>query len=50
MVTKEELQGLLDSLPESRLEEVYDLMLVLLQKPEELTETKRRSSEKEKQR
>ena len=38
MVTKEELHGLLDSLPEERLEEVRDLMVVLLREPEGLTE------------
>jgi hypothetical protein len=36
--TKEELHGLLDSLPESGLEEVRDLMIVLLREFEDLTE------------
>lgn len=38
MGTKEELHGLLDSLPESGLEEVRDLMIVLLREFEDLTE------------
>ena len=38
VVTREELHGLLDSLPEARLEEVRDLMIVLLRGPEDLTE------------
>ncbi len=38
MVTKEEIHGLLDSLPESGLEEVHDLIIVLLEEFEDLTE------------
>ena len=38
MVTKEELHGLLESLPESGLEEVRDLMVVHSKEPEDLTE------------
>ena len=38
MGTKEELHGLVDSLPESGLEEVRDLMIVLLREFEDLTE------------
>ena len=38
MVTKEEIHGLLDSLPESGLEEVHDLIIVLLKEFEDLTE------------
>ncbi len=42
MVTKEELHGLLESLPESRLEEVRDLMRVLLEESDSLTEDEER--------
>ena len=42
MVTKEELHGPLESLPESGLEEVRDLMVVLLEESEELTEDEAR--------
>ena len=38
MVTKEELHGLLESLPESGIEEVHDLMVVHSKEPEDLTE------------
>ena len=38
MVTKEELHTLLDSLPESELDQVHNFMLVLLQEPEDLSE------------
>ena len=42
MVTKEELHGLLESLPESGLEEVRDLMVVLLEESEDPTEDEAR--------
>ncbi len=42
MVTKEELHSLLESLPESGLEQVHSLMVVLLREPEDLTEDEAR--------
>jgi len=42
VVTKEELHSLLESLPESGLDQVHSLLLVLLQEPEDLTEDEAR--------
>ena len=42
MVTKEELHGLLESLPESGLEEGRDLMVVLLEESEDPPEDEAR--------
>lgn len=45
MVTKEDLHSLLESLPESRLEQVHSLMVVLLRESEELSEDDARDFE-----